>query len=83
MRDHGARKAEARGAGFPCRHLMEASMAFKERVRKGSWMLFAKRRNAWHRVRPPSFGLSIFVCSNFALVFEPNACMMVQSSKRF
>ena len=24
MRDHGARRAEARGAGFPCHHLMEA-----------------------------------------------------------
>ena len=34
--DHGARKAGALGAGFPCHHLIEASMAFKDSVRKGS-----------------------------------------------
>jgi hypothetical protein len=27
IRTQGARSAEARGAGFPCHHLMEASMA--------------------------------------------------------
>jgi len=31
VRDHGARSAEARGAGLPCHHLIEASMAFRER----------------------------------------------------
>ena len=31
MRDHGACSAEARGAGLPCHHLIEASMAFRER----------------------------------------------------
>ena len=46
MRDHGARSAEARGAGLPCDHLIEASVAFRERARKGSWMLFANWRRA-------------------------------------
>ena len=45
-RDQGARRAEARGAGFPRHHLMVVSIAFSERVRKGSWVLFAKRRRA-------------------------------------
>ena len=42
VREIGARSAEARAAGFPCHHLMEASIAFRERVRKGSWMLFCQ-----------------------------------------
>ena len=45
-RDHGARRADARGASLPCHHFIEASMAFKDRVRKGSWVLFANRRRA-------------------------------------
>ena len=33
LSDHGARKADARGAGVPFHHLMEASMACKDQVR--------------------------------------------------
>ena len=33
--------------------------------------------------RPPSLDRSIFVCSNLALVFDPKAWTMVQSSRRF
>ena len=45
-RDQGARKADALGAGFPCHHLIDASMAVKDSVRKGSWVLLASRRRA-------------------------------------
>jgi len=34
-----ARKADALGAGFPCHHFIDASMAVKDSVRKGSWVL--------------------------------------------
>ena len=34
VRDHGARRAVTFGAGF--HHLMDASIAFNDRVRKGS-----------------------------------------------
>ena len=44
--DHGARSAEALGAGFPRHHLMVLSIAFSDRVLKGSWVLFASRRRA-------------------------------------
>ena len=45
-RDQGALKADALGAGFPCHHLMVASMAVRDNVRKGSWVLLASRRRA-------------------------------------
>ena len=44
--NHGARSAEALGAGFPHHHLMVLSIAFSDRVLKGSWVLFASRRRA-------------------------------------
>ena len=34
------------GAGFPCHHLIDASMAVKDSVQKGSWVLLASRRRA-------------------------------------
>ena len=47
VRDHGAHSAEARGAGFPFHQWMDASMACRERVRYGSWMLLARRLRAY------------------------------------
>ena len=44
--DKGARSAEALGAAFPLHHLMVLSIAFRDRVLKGSWVLFASRRRA-------------------------------------
>ena len=46
MRDQGALRADARGAGFPFHHLIVASIALSDNVRNGSWMLLAKRRRA-------------------------------------
>ena len=46
-------------------------------------MLLARRRRVLHKFRPPSWDRSILVCSNLALVLEPKAWMMVQSSSRF
>ena len=40
LRDHGALNAEAGGAGFPCHQRIEASVAWSDRVRYGSWMLY-------------------------------------------
>ena len=34
------------GAGFPCHHLIDASMAVKDSVQKGSWVLLASQRRA-------------------------------------